>query len=104
MQTHAASAISSLGGHSDVSRTDSSSESSSEKGLSFNQIVDQLLGPGVRDQAKVDQMIKDVAFGRSDDVHGLATAIGQADLSFRKVLEIRNKVQDAYQEVMRMQV
>jgi flagellar hook-basal body complex protein FliE len=31
-------------------------------------------------------------------------AVSQADLSFRMILEIRNRLTEAYQEIMRMQV
>jgi flagellar hook-basal body complex protein FliE len=31
-------------------------------------------------------------------------ALNKADLSFRMMLEVRNKLLDSYQEVMRMQV
>jgi flagellar hook-basal body complex protein FliE len=31
-------------------------------------------------------------------------AVAQADLSFRLILELRNRLSEAYQEIMRMQV
>jgi flagellar hook-basal body complex protein FliE len=71
---------------------------------SFHRIIDDLIGGSVRADNKADAAVLDVALGRSDDVPGAALAVGMADLSFRRVLEIRNKLMDAYQEVMRMQV
>jgi flagellar hook-basal body complex protein FliE len=71
---------------------------------SFGRIVDELIGNSVRADSKADQAVLEVALGRSDDIPGAALAVGQADLTFRRVLEIRNKLIDAYQEVMRMQV
>jgi flagellar hook-basal body complex protein FliE len=70
----------------------------------FNKIIDELIGNSVRADDKADGAVMDVALGRSDDIPGAALAVGMADLSFRRVLEIRNKLMDAYQEVMRMQV
>jgi flagellar hook-basal body complex protein FliE len=70
----------------------------------FNRIIDELVGTSVRDDAKADAAVLDVALGRSDDVPGAALAVGMSDLSFRRVIEVRNKLLDAYQEVMRMQV
>jgi flagellar hook-basal body complex protein FliE len=70
----------------------------------FHRIVDELIGTSVRADAKADQAVIDVALGKTDDIPGAALAVGMADLSFRRVLEVRNRVLDAYQEVMRMQV
>jgi flagellar hook-basal body complex protein FliE len=70
----------------------------------FHRIIDQLIGSSVRDDQRADKAVTDVALGRSDDIPGAALAVGMADLSFRRVLEVRNRILDAYQEVMRMQV
>lgn len=42
--------------------------------------------------------------GEVDDVHQVMLAMDRADLSFRMTLEVRNKLLEAYQEVMRLQV
>jgi flagellar hook-basal body complex protein FliE len=70
----------------------------------FHRIMDELIGSSVRADAKADNAVLDVALGKSDDIPGAALAVGMSDLSFRRVLEIRNRLMDAYQEVMRMQV
>ena len=42
--------------------------------------------------------------GETDYVQEVMLQLTQADLSFRMFMELRNKVTDAYQEVMRMQL
>ena len=42
--------------------------------------------------------------GEGEEIHKVALASQQADLSFQLFLQMRNKVVSAYQEVMRMQV
>lgn len=42
--------------------------------------------------------------GEVRDFHEVAVQLRQADLSFRFALEVRNKLIDAYREVMRMSV
>ena len=42
--------------------------------------------------------------GEGDELHQVALATQQAELSFDLFLQIRNKVVAAYEEVMRMQV
>tara|TARA_B100000929_G_scaffold247557_1_gene206323 strand:+ start:176 stop:478 length:303 start_codon:yes stop_codon:yes gene_type:complete len=38
------------------------------------------------------------------DIHGTMLALEKADLSMRLMLQVRNKLVNAYEEVMRMQV
>src|SRR5689334_10291489 len=70
----------------------------------FGQLVDQLLGSASRADAAAGKAIEDLAAGNIDDVHGVSLAVVQADLSFRLALEIRNRLQDAYQEITRLQL
>lgn len=46
----------------------------------------------------------DLLTGRIDDFHELAVQLKSAELSFRFAMEIRNKLVDAYREIMRMTV
>ena len=42
--------------------------------------------------------------GDSDDLHGVMIAMEKAGLAFQLTMSVRNKVIEAYQEVMRMQI
>lgn len=42
--------------------------------------------------------------GENDEVHDVVMATQRADLAFDMFLQVRNKVVQAYQEIMRMQV
>ncbi|MCA8922126.1 MAG: flagellar hook-basal body complex protein FliE [Planctomycetes bacterium] len=55
-------------------------------------------------QQQADQAVQDLASGKVEDVHDVMLAMTEADLSFRLMLEVRNKLVEAYQEVSRMQV
>ena len=46
----------------------------------------------------------ELLIGRSDDLSGLMLDAQKAELSLNLALQIRNKVIDAYNEIMRMQV
>ena len=70
----------------------------------FARAVNDLLGGASAQDAKAGQAVYDLAQGKTDSIHGVALATARADLSFRLVMEIRNRLQDAYQEVMRMTV
>ena len=70
----------------------------------FGSLVDHLLGDANAQQLQADQAVRQLATGQTDSIHDVMLAIARADLSFRLVLEIRNRLTEAYQEVMRMQV
>ena len=44
---------------------------------------------------------KDFATGRTSDIHGVMIASEQATVSLQLATQVRNKVIDAYQEIMR---
>lgn len=54
--------------------------------------------------AKAEKLPADFATGKIEDFHEVAVQLKTADISFRFALEVRNKLIDAYREVMRMNV
>jgi flagellar hook-basal body complex protein FliE len=71
---------------------------------SFVDVVGKLLGEANAGQLEADQAIRELALGHADNLHDVMLAVAKADLTFRTVLEVRNRLTEAYQEVMRMQV
>ncbi len=55
-------------------------------------------------QTQADQAIKDLAAGEIADVSQALVAVEKADIAFSTMMQIRNKIIEAYQEVMRMSV
>lgn len=55
-------------------------------------------------QNNADKLATDLASGKSDNIQETMVASTQAELSFNLMVQIRNKILEAYQEVMRMQV
>ncbi|HDG98901.1 MAG TPA: flagellar hook-basal body complex protein FliE [Desulfobacterales bacterium] len=51
-----------------------------------------------------DTMMRDFAVGKRADLHNVMIEAQKADLSLRLLLRIRNKLVEAYQEIMRMQM
>ena len=52
---------------------------------------------------KADQIKQEFAVGKRADLHEVMIASEKANLSFRLLLQMRNKMLEAYQEIMRMQ-
>lgn len=53
-------------------------------------------------QRTAETKATDFAQHRSNDIHGTMISLSQADIQLRFVASIRNKVIEAYREVMRM--
>jgi flagellar hook-basal body complex protein FliE len=53
---------------------------------------------------KADKAILNVQAGNTSSLHEAMIALEKADISFRTMLTVRNKIIEAYQEIMRMQV
>lgn len=50
------------------------------------------------------KMTEDFIAGRTDDIHSVLIAGEKASISLQFIMEVRNKVMEAYQEIMRMQI
>lgn len=55
-------------------------------------------------QLSADESIKKLATGEIKDVHQAMIKSAEADVSFKLMMEIRNKLMDAYKEVMKTQI
>ena len=50
------------------------------------------------------ESIEELAAGRRDDLESVMIATKKADTAFRLLLQVRNKVMDAYDEVKQLRV
>ena len=55
-------------------------------------------------QEQADNEIQALAAGKNGDLHKTMIAMEEADVSFQLLMQIRNKIVAAYQEIMRMQI
>jgi flagellar hook-basal body complex protein FliE len=70
----------------------------------FGAVLNGLLDGNRQANAAADAAVTALATGEAQDLHTVSLAVAQADLSFRLILELRNRLADALQEVTRMQV
>ena len=71
---------------------------------SFSEMLKNSIAESNDLKLQADKAVEDLATGRTTDIQGTILALRKADLSFRLMMEVRNKIVSAYQEVMRMQV
>ena len=54
-------------------------------------------------QAGADQQVASVLQGNGQDLHSAMVAVEKADLTFQMMMQVRNKIVQAYQTVSQMQ-
>lgn len=74
------------------------------QGGNFLTYLKQAVGEVDAMQQNVGQEIKQLVGEGKGDLQETIIAMERADVSFRLMMQIRNKVLDAYQEIIRMQV
>lgn len=74
------------------------------KGASFGDYLAKLATEANQAQLIADKKSEEIAVGKSKDLHSAMIAVEKADVQFRMLTQVRNKVIEAYREIMRMQV
>lgn len=86
-----------LGGITDGMRTAAPTES-------FGTMLDGLVQNVSSKQTEANELTKKVLLGDSDQLHQSVIAMQEASVAFTMMVEVRNKLVESYQELMRMQV
>lgn len=71
---------------------------------SFRDTVKSFLADTNDKMATSDQLSRDLASGKTNDLNKVVTSVEEANLSMSFTLAVRNKLMDAYSEVSRMQM
>ena len=74
------------------------------QGEGFEDTLRQVVGEVNRLLVESDRAVEKVQTGESKNLHEVMISMEKADISLRLFTQVRNKVVDAYQEIMRMQV
>ncbi len=77
---------------------------STGEGASFGDVLKTAISTVNEVQKQSDLEIQKLMTGESQDLHTTMIAVQKADLSFQMMMQVRNKIVQAYQEIMRMQV
>lgn len=73
------------------------------KSKSFGAVLEGYVDEVNQLQVKADQEVELLAAGKKDNLHDVTIAMEEAETSFQMMMEIRNKLVDAYEELKRMQ-
>ena len=73
-------------------------------GKSFGETLSESIAQVNELQKAAETAAQDLAMGKSKDIAQTLIAIEKASISFQLMMQVRNRMLEAYQEVMRMQV
>jgi flagellar hook-basal body complex protein FliE len=73
-------------------------------GASFQETVSKYVNEVNDLQLKAGESIENFATGKVENLHEVMIAMSKAEVSFKFMMETRNKLVDAYNEIMKMQV
>jgi flagellar hook-basal body complex protein FliE len=74
------------------------------QGPSFKDVLMENIEQVNKLQKDAEAAIEDLATGRRDDMSNVLIAKEKADLAFKMLLQVRNKLQEAYDEVKQLRV
>ncbi len=72
-------------------------------GASFGQWLDKSINTVNQLQKEADSAALKLATGQNKDIHGTMISLQKADTAMTLMMEVRNKIISAYEEVKRMQ-
>ena len=81
-------------GNTDIGRIDKT----------FKNVLSKAVDEINESQGKADSQIEQLAAGKVENVHQAMIALEEANIVLQFTSQVRNKVVEAYQEIMRMQV
>lgn len=73
-------------------------------GNSFSNVLGNMVNDVSAKQAEANAAMKGVIAGNGVPLHQAMIAVEEASVSFQLMVEVRNKLLESYQELMRMQV
>lgn len=88
----------------DITGPSPGSGPATETNKEFSSLLQKTLGGIEASQKESDKAISDLATGKNKNIHQVMMTVEKADMDLKLGMQIRNKIIDAYKEVMRMQV
>lgn len=81
-----------------------SNNDDSTKGVSFGEFLNSAIQQVNGMQLDSEKLSNDLALGLTDNVQQVMIASEKADMALQMTMQVRNKIMDAYQEIMRMPI
>jgi len=73
-------------------------------GAGFRELLQEQIAKVNELQKDAKEAVEDLAAGRRDDLEGVIIATRKADTAFKMLLQVRNKMMDAYEEINQIRI
>lgn len=77
---------------------------SSTTGSDFTSWLDGQMSNVNQALVDADQSVRELSVGNTDNLHQVMLSLEQAKLSFEMMVQVRNRMVEAYQEILRMRI
>jgi len=74
------------------------------QGSGFGEVLNQFVGEVNQKQLESTQAVNDLLSGKDIPLHQAMIAMQEAGVAFQLMVEVRNKLLEGYQDLMRMQI
>src|SRR5882724_4452184 len=85
-------------------KTEVAASAVSDGGNSFKNILNSAIGEVEGARSDAAKSVEHFLSGSGEDLHSTILATQRAELEFQMLMQVRNKVVSAYQEIMKMQM
>ena len=96
--------IESINSNYNIAPLEKTVANNSNNKISFSKLLEDNLNKVNNLQLKSNEMTEQFALGNIDNVHDVTIAAQKASTALNLTVAVQNKVMDAYNEIMRMQV
>jgi flagellar hook-basal body complex protein FliE len=79
-------------------------EKKQDDGIPFSSFLTESIKNTNNILLEADRISDDFAAGLNDNLHEVTIATAKADLALQYTIQVRTKIMDAYNEIMRMQI
>jgi flagellar hook-basal body complex protein FliE len=84
--------------------TETAQKATEKSATSFVDVLKESINKVAELEKTADNEVEKLAKMETMDVHNTMIAIEKADMTFQLMMQVRNKIISAYEEIMRMQV
>ena len=91
-------------GQGQISSTTGAQSTHGAGGPSFKDVLTKSIGEVNDLQLDAERAISDLALGKTENVTEVMAAVEKADLAFKNLMAIRNKIIDAYREIQQLRI
>lgn len=88
----------------DVAATGATGQTAMARPFEFQSMLQSALDQVQTFEARADEAARQLVVGKAEDIHQVVIASEKATLGLQLAIAVRNKVLEAYLEIMRMQV